>query len=651
MSKKSETVKYEDKAEDKPSEKSGLSGKFEKINKDFDAFTKRISLGRILLVPILYFLFYLIFESIFGFCKNFVSTGLADPMSFFKISVTASIMFAMLLWIMPKKVQLVLFPISAAAWLVYSAAQLCVVKSNGSMFRVSNVLTGKNAAEFAGSVIRSMPWWIWLLLALLLAAAVVIEILLIKKGKFTAEKPFGKVKLISGGAAFLLTFLLVLTYSPAADTSFAMYVYENFTDTERVYSLSDLYTYSVHDISTMIMARTSAKKNSEKIDSFFEARSQHAENDMTGIFKDKNLLVIQLESFEKRLVTDELCPNIKKVMSESIVFGNYYGMRFGAEPTIGNEIAVNTGFYATSDYTASSDLVGSYFPYSLANSFTNDGYSANVYHENLANFYDRDKSELAFGYKKYNSFHDMTDKDIVFEDDYVIADCDDLYEPITGGSRYMNYVIGFSTHPPYVLDNERWESIERYNEALKRHPELKKYDTSSQDDVYKVFATMTDDMVGRLLERMEEDGRLDDTVILFVADHANVNSLSENTGADYMRVQNLPCFIYAKGIQPQTVDKVCSNIDLLPTIINMFGIDNGGSYIGNDIFDESSEGLAYLPSFDWVTDKCMYVGGVVAENYTDEEITDEYIDKINAEVQERIEVNNLVLYSEYYKSK
>lgn len=629
----------------------GFLGSLKQFNRKFDGITKEYKIAAMLLPLLLYFIFFLAFESFFALAEYYIEFGFFDWIYLTKVSIVAVSMISFLLWLLPKKLQIIFFPLSAIFWIVYGFAQICVLKSNGSMFRIANLMTGKNAVQFADSVLHKIPIWIWLVLATLLAVVVIFEILIAKKAAFPKTGNLKLWKSAFGGILFICCLMRVIFYAPGNDMTFHRYVYDNFTDTNIVYSSSDFYTYFVHDVESMVTNRFTAKKNISMIDDYFANKDEHTVNKMTGVFEGKNLLVIQLESFENSLITEESCPNLYKIRNESIVFENYYGMRFGAEPTIGNETAVNTGFYATSDYSASIDLQDACFPYSLANMFEKYGYTANVYHENNASFYNRDKTELAFGYNKYNSFRNMTDEDLVFEDDYVLADCDDLYEPITGGERFMNYFIGFSTHPPYRVEDGKWSSDERYKEAIKRHPELKEKNINSDYDIYQIFATMTDDMVGKLFERMEDDGRLDDTVILFVSDHANLTSLHDNTGADYFNIQNLPCFIYCKNMKPQVVEKVCSNIDLLPTLLNLFDIDNPGVYIGNDIFDETMDGIAYLPSLSWKTDKCLYINGKIAENYTDGEISDEYIEAKNEEVRERVEINNMVLYTEYFKRK
>lgn len=638
------------KENDVKGENTGFGEKLRRLNELVDRKSKEMKLADIILPFVLYFVFFLVFESAFAFVKYYVGNGIADWFTLTNVSVWAVIFLSALLWIMPKIMQLILFPLSAVLWTVYAVAQLCVYKSNGSMFRIANVVTAKNAVQFAGSVVKGLPIGLWIGIVCLVAVAAVFEIIIAKKAVFPEKSRLRLVKTVGGAVLCIACLSAVLLHVPKDSLSHLSYIYKNFTDNETVYISSDFYTYCAQDVKNMVMKKIYVKENLEKIDSYFESKPQHTDNEMTGIFQGKNLLVIQLESFEDRLLTEELCPYLTKIKSESIVFENYYGMRFGPEPTIGNEVAVNLGWYMTSDFSASGNLGDLHFPYSLANTFARYGYTPNSFHQNNASFYNRDVCEPAFGYEKYNCLRDMTDEELLFEDDSVLASCDELYEAFTGGDKIMNYFIGYTAHPPYVTEDV-YSGLpnDLYYEAISRHPGLINEQDPDQDEIYKIFATLTDDMAGELIQRMEEDGTLDNTVILFVADHANVSDLADSSGAEYVRVQNIPCFIYCKGVKPQTVEKVCSNVDILPTILNMFGMENNNSYLGSDIFDPNYEGIAYLPTLSWVTNKCICVDGSVAENFTDEEISEEYIEKMNEFVQNSVEVNNLVMYTDYFK--
>ncbi len=129
----------------------------------------------------------------------------------------------------------------------------------------------------------------------------------------------------------------------------------------------------MHDAETQISSFFVKSTVTQEIDEYFENKESLSENDMTGIFKDKNLLIIQLESFDKRLLDEEICPNICSLLDDSIYFENYYGILAGDEPTFDNEFAVNTGYYAFSGFNASTEIVDDTFSYSLANAFSKGG--------------------------------------------------------------------------------------------------------------------------------------------------------------------------------------------------------------------------------------------------------------------------------------
>ena len=84
-------------------------------------------------------------------------------------------------------------------------------------------------------------------------------------------------------------------------------------------------------------------------------------------------------------------------------------------------------------------------------------------------------------------------------------------------------------------------------------------------------------MFSALLERLEEDGLLGDTVICVYDDHyaygltdrAVLEEYSEAAGGRLL--ERTPCFIWYEGCTPMTVDKTLQTVDLLPTLANLFG--------------------------------------------------------------------------------
>ena len=109
----------------------------------------------------------------------------------------------------------------------------------------------------------------------------------------------------------------------------------------------------------------------------------------------------------------------------------------------------------------------------------------------------------------------------------------------------------------------------------------------------------------------------------------------------------MPAFIYAKGIKPQKIKKPMMTIDWAPTIVNLFGLDRSGRYIGNDIFEPSNKGFALFETWGWMDDKMYYVP---AENIPSADKLS-YIEEQNARVKESLEINDMVVLSDYYKKR
>ena len=622
------------------------------LNERFDQKTKEMRIAAVVSPFIVYFIYFFLLDTIYGILCLMIRNGYFDIVYLTHSSWLSALAVGALIFAFPKKGQRVAFGLVSLFWLVYGFTQLVVLSSNGKMVRFINVFTGKDAIHFAGSVFAALPVFVYASFAVMLIAAAVIEMVLYRKAYFPGKDSYGKpLRCISIAAAAVCAgcFVLISPFRTIDKLSNHYYAIHNFIDNNYVYFDSDLYYYAYYDIESMVLAKKRAEEDLYKVTQFFDERPEHTDNDMTEVFKGKNLLVIQLESFNTDLITSGHCKELKKIYDKSMVFENYYGAAFGTEPTIGNEMAVNTGFYATTDLSASMGIDSIVFPDSLARLFKAQGVSTAVFHKNGPGFYNRDKTEKAFGYDHFYPLYELTDEKHLFEDDYFLADDDNVYSAFVPDGSFMHYFVGYSAHPAYSPDTVKDMDINnRYIMLRERHPDYT-FDQNDPMEVYKAYALLTDDMAGRLIERMEQDGSIKDTVLLFVADHACIETLENASDNELLEVQNIPFFIYTDGITPQKVQKTCSNVDILPTVANMFGLENDNRFIGNDIFSDS-EGLAYVPSFDWVTDRCSYVGGSVKEVFVEgDEIEDDYIERMNALVRQRIEVNNLVLYTNYFK--
>ena len=159
-------------------------------------------------------------------------------------------------------------------------------------------------------------------------------------------------------------------------------------------------------------------------------------------------------------------------------------------------------------------------------------------------------------------------------------------------------------------------------------------------------ARLVDDMFTRLLVELAEHGQLENTVIIAMADHytygyKNTEELLTLSGVDDpLLLEKTPCFIWSADCESITVDKTLNTADLLPTVINLMGIQSNMQYLGADAFDPNYQGYAIFPDGTWITK------GIKSTAST---LTEEENAKMDALAAEFIHVSNLLLTSDYYK--
>lgn len=92
------------------------------------------------------------------------------------------------------------------------------------------------------------------------------------------------------------------------------------------------------------------------------------------------------------------------------------------------------------------------------------------------------------------------------------------------------------------------------------------------------------------------------------------------------------------------------NIDVLPTVLNMLGIEyDSRLIIGKDIMASNNEGVVIFPDRSWINSKGAYdINSGMFVPFVDS-IDDKYISKINQEVYDKFKVSTNLQYTDYYK--
>ena len=388
--------------------------------------------------------------------------------------------------------------------------------------------------------------------------------------------------------------------------------------------------------------------NIQIINKFMDSEIGTKQNKYTGKFKGKNLIFIVAESFSEIGVSQEYTPTLYKLIHEGFDFENFYTSNNLS--TIGGEFQALTGLYADNSILTEWRGGKNYFPYGLANVFKSLGYSTYAYHDNSAYFQDRNVYLKSQGFDNFKGCYNGLEKDIncnqwpqsdVEMMNATVSDYIDSDEP------FMVYYMTVSGHFYYNFSEN---SIAKKNKSLVE-------DLDYPEEVKGYIATQIelDRAVEVLMNRLEEVGKLDDTVIVLLGDHYPynlpidyINLLSTYKRDSLIEANSNNLILYNKSIESVKVDKVGMSIDVLPTVLNLFGVDYDSRLImGKDILS-SAEGIAIFKDKSWVTNKGTYHASTGIFD-AKEEVSDDYIDTINNIVNNRVAISRMIVSNNYYK--
>ena len=128
----------------------------------------------------------------------------------------------------------------------------------------------------------------------------------------------------------------------------------------------------------------------------------------------------------------------------------------------------------------------------------------------------------------------------------------------------------------------------------------------------------------------------------------------ELSGVDEeFKLEKTPCFIWSPGLEAATVDKVLNTSDLLPTVLNLLGVESSYHYIGRDAFDRDYDGFVPFPNGSWISDGVVCVVDTdgkydILYNEKDKLLTPDYIDRMCKTALDFIQAGNKLITTDYY---
>ena len=440
-------------------------------------------------------------------------------------------------------------------------------------------------------------------------------------------------------------------------------IYKNFNDANKSMSITGLYEYTIRNFYITFL-QTEEEETSEDYEFLMEAFSvnNNEVNKYTGIFKNKNLIFVQLEGIDDWLLTEKDMPTLYGMLNNSFVFQNHYSYYNGGGSTFNSEFAVNTGFITPLSYTQNAySFNKNSFPYSMANMFKNQDYVVNAFHMNSGEYYSRQTNYTNWGYDKYYGLLDINDyKDKSYTlDRELINDVTFQEKMFPKDSKFVDYLITYSNHLPftntkgvckllYDMEMDLDDTVDMGEELSSTFVQL------TEEECIRKQAHETDYMMELLLKKLTELNLIDDTVIVVFTDHY-LYTVEDKTILDKYKntsnnlINKTPFFIWQNNMKRTNIKEVTSQLNILPTTLNLFGINyNPNYYIGSDALSQNYKGIVFFSDYSWYDGNIYVENGVIANNKSSSQ---EYLDEKNYYIHYLTKKNDLALkYNVFKKS-
>ena len=373
-------------------------------------------------------------------------------------------------------------------------------------------------------------------------------------------------------------------------------------------------------------------------------------NSYTGLLQDYNLITICAESFCPWFISEELTPTLYKLSHPGIIFDNYYGT-FQSVTTNG-EYTMCMGLYPDMSRTktdSSFNVAGTnYLPFCLGNALKDKGYQTWGYHDYIGDFYNRNITHANMGYtfKAADSGLDMKIDWPSSDLEMMEASVDDY---LSSKEPFHAYYMTFSGHYQYNWDNAM---SDKNRDAVRDLP------YSEPVKAYIACNLELENALTYLMERLEQAGVANKTCIVLTNDHypyglteEEYNELAGQTLDTTFEKYRNSFICYVPGLSENiVVDEYCSTADILPTLLNLFGVDYDSRLLaGADVLSNGIH-MAILSDKSFLTKAFRYDAGTETVIPADESITvsDEQLEAYRLYVDNKFQMSSNIVNSDYY---
>ena len=213
--------------------------------------------------------------------------------------------------------------------------------------------------------------------------------------------------------------------------------------------------YNIVEIDFDTLIANEPDENIKTMHQYFANQIPSEQNEHTGMFKGKNLIVFVAEALSDVAIREDVTPNLYRLYSEGFQFDNFYTPLFPVS-TADGEYMTDTSLIPKEGVWSIYRIKDHYIPYSYANVFEKLGYSSYSYHNHTATYYHRDEYLETMGYNSYlatgTGLEDRMNTKLWPNSDYEMIDV--TVQDYINNDKFLAYYMTVSGHLNYTTNRK-----------------------------------------------------------------------------------------------------------------------------------------------------------------------------------------------------
>lgn len=428
----------------------------------------------------------------------------------------------------------------------------------------------------------------------------------------------------------------------------------------------DKQDYNKFDIDFDSIIGSEANKNIAKINAYINKVNPSNKNKWTGLYKNKNLILICAEAFSKYVIDKELTPTLYRLAHNGFYFSDYYQPTWGGSTSTG-EYSFLTGLMPTEGADTMYTTIGKNMYFNIGKQLQKNGYKTYAFHNGFYDFYRRNETHVNLGFDKFialdNGFERLTEEYVPEDEELFRAtlSIDDFTK-----EPFCLYYMTISGHAFYN-DNNNYKVFHQRKRIRERYG--KKYE--SQVENYLCYQLYLEDALTTMLKILEEKNLLNDTVICLTSDHYpyGLKSPAYTHGQNYIYnlygideydkfdIDKNTWILWDLSLENDNkefaieIDEPTYSLDILPTLLNLFGIEFDSRFlVGRDVFSDK-EAMVVYPNRNFITKYGKFFEDTKRFVKFDDsiELPDGYIENFRERANNIYNYSRLVIKENYFQ--